>query len=215
MTAATTRQFTVKGQTFESSLTNENAVAICAASTSKFGQDLARQYRQRHHLTEPQWAWAHKIANDQLKPATPTVTLGDVKGILDLFNTAGSRLKYPKIHLQTVGGQEICLSVAGPNSKQPGTVNVTNGGGFREGTWFGRIMLDGEFKPSRDCTDAITEYLVAFAQDPARIAAEDGRRTGRCCFCSLKLTDARSLEVGYGKRCSENYNLPWGTARHE
>lgn len=37
-----------------------------------------------------------------------------------------------------------------------------------------------------------------------------GLSTERCVFCSLKLTDGRSTEVGYGPVCAENNDLPWG-----
>lgn len=41
-------------------------------------------------------------------------------------------------------------------------------------------------------------------------AAEWGHRTGACVFCARKLTDDRSLTVGYGPTCSKKAGLPWG-----
>lgn len=37
-----------------------------------------------------------------------------------------------------------------------------------------------------------------------------GAVTGFCCFCSLELTDARSVTAGYGPTCADNNGLPWG-----
>lgn len=44
----------------------------------------------------------------------------------------------------------------------------------------------------------------------AEEAAAFGHSTGKCVFCSQKLTDGRSTEVGYGPICAENNGLPWG-----
>lgn len=43
-------------------------------------------------------------------------------------------------------------------------------------------------------------------------AAEFGHVTGACVFCGRKLTDERSISVGYGPVCAENQHLPWGEA---
>lgn len=42
------------------------------------------------------------------------------------------------------------------------------------------------------------------------VAAEYGQRTGRCMFCRRKLTDGRSVTMGYGPVCAEKNHLPWG-----
>lgn len=47
-------------------------------------------------------------------------------------------------------------------------------------------------------------------KDPGRTAGEWGKLMGRCCFCGLRLSDSRSVEVGYGKICATNWRLPWG-----
>lgn len=47
-----------------------------------------------------------------------------------------------------------------------------------------------------------------------RVTVEQARRfglvTSRCVFCSRKLTDERSIHVGYGEICAEHNGLPWG-----
>lgn len=41
-------------------------------------------------------------------------------------------------------------------------------------------------------------------------AAKFGHLTSRCVFCSRKLADDRSIDVGYGPICAAKYDLPWG-----
>lgn len=142
-------------------------------------------------------------------PKRGTTHLGDMKPMLALFNRAGSRLKYPKINLRLPDAGDVVLSVA-KGGKAPGSINVATPGGFGNNTWFGRINLDGSYAPSRVAPKGIEEQLLKFAADPAGFAAAQGHMTGRCCFCSLPLTDARSTEVGYGRTCADNYGLPWG-----
>lgn len=53
-----------------------------------------------------------------------------------------------------------------------------------------------------------------FLTEDDRISAEDAARfgqvTGICVFCSRKLTDERSITVGYGPVCADREGLPWG-----
>jgi hypothetical protein len=52
------------------------------------------------------------------------------------------------------------------------------------------------------------------ARSGVRLTAEQasniGHLTSHCCFCSLELTDGRSIDVGYGPVCAANQGLPWG-----
>ena len=140
------------------------------------------------------------------------VDLGDMKPMLSLFKAAGSKLKHPKINLN-VGGAAIVLTVAGDRAAKPGTINVKSPGSFETSSWYGRIELDGSYVPSRQAPKGIEQHLLAFAADPAKVAAEHGHKTGQCCFCNRPLDDARSTEVGYGPVCADKWQLPWGTKR--
>ena len=138
--------------------------------------------------------------------------VGDFKGLTALFTRASRKLKNPAIVIG-MAGHEIRLQVAGYRSRAPGTVNVTTNASFENRTWFGRILETGEFEASpRDRTpEGLIEGLQRFAADPAGVAAEHGKLTGRCCFCNLGLKDERSTSVGYGPTCAENYGLPYPT----
>lgn len=160
--------------------------------------------------------------------AKPSVTepavsaqVGEVSGILALFTKAKTHLKHPAIVLSVPAlgpGTAIRLTIAGERAKVPGSLTVTDGT-KDENTgkrgWLGRITLNGVYEPSADAIDAlavpeITARLIAFAQEPGKIAGEHGRLTGRCCFCRIALTDERSTAVGYGPDCADHYGLPWG-----
>jgi hypothetical protein len=151
-------------------------------------------------------------------------SVGDLSGILALFDKAAQHLKRPAIVLAVPevgpagalnrGMWTIRLSIAGGRAKVPGSVTVLDGERGDEGRdWLGRITVDGTYQPGRAAngrTEAITARLRAFAATPALVAKDSARLTGRCCFCNLALTDERSTAVGYGATCADHYGLPWG-----
>lgn len=52
--------------------------------------------------------------------------------------------------------------------------------------------------------------LTADMKVTAEQAAQFGALTGACVFCSRRLTDERSVTVGYGPVCADKAGLPWG-----
>jgi hypothetical protein len=140
--------------------------------------------------------------------------VGDLSGILALFAKAKTHLKFPAIVL-SVGSQQVRINVSGERAKFPGSLRVMSAerDGEGERDWLGRITLDGTFEGSRAASAFFPELLAklrAFSADPARVAGEDGRLHGRCCFCRIALSDERSTAVGYGGTCAKHYGLPWG-----
>lgn len=189
-------------------------------------QDFARSIVRRANYRPPsekEMFWVNKLVQDASRPAPVApapVQVGNLSGILALFNTAKQHLKFPAIVMSVPAahGMLIRINVAGSQARHPGTLNVTSGEkpeGERR-AWYGRVKLDGSYEPSRQAGDvanrieAITARLIEFAASPARVAAEHGRLTGRCCFCNIALSDERSTAVGYGKICAAHYGLPWG-----
>lgn len=156
-------------------------------------------------------AW--KLPKPVVEPK-PELVLSGMMGMIELFRTAGSKLKWPKVTISFPDTGEIVLSVAGPSSQYPGTINVKSTGSYDNATWYGRIHLDGRWEPTRSRSANLPEglelALVKFAADPAGVAAEYGKRTGNCCFCHKGLTDPKSAAVGYGATCAKNFNLPYG-----
>jgi hypothetical protein len=136
--------------------------------------------------------------------------IGDLSGLLRLFDRAAGHLKRPAIRL-TVPGGDLRLTLAGAKARQPGTVNVVDGDDATK--WFGRVQRDGTYQPTGNAStriDAITAALSALATDPEKVATAYGRLNGRCCFCSRPLTDDRSTAVGYGPDCADHFGLAWG-----
>lgn len=145
-----------------------------------------------------------------VREAPKAVQVGDMAGVCRLFDTATrSKLRSPAVVLHVVGLGELRLSMAGSRARIPGSINVASGDGA---AWFGRILRDGAFEPSRkqDVPAGLVDALVAFAAEPARVAAEHGRRTGRCCFCDLRLNDPTSTAIGYGATCAKRWGQPYG-----
>jgi hypothetical protein len=191
-------------------------IANLVIRDQSFAQSLLGQL-DRQGLSNSQLFWLNKLSEKATatpEPEREKTKVGDLKGIMGLFDKAQEHLKFPAIVLAVradEGYNEYRLSVAGDRARVPGSINVTNTD-KPQSTWFGRILQTGEFEASpRDATPAnLIPGLARFAADPARVASESGRLTGRCCFCNKGLTDERSTEVGYGPICAKHYDLPWG-----
>lgn len=184
------------------------------SNLNDFGKSLLSQFEDRGYLSDRQWFFVEKIAKEIATPK-PVAPSTDMTGIVALMHLAQSHLKFPKIRLALENGQPVVLSVAGPNARRPGTINVTDGGSFGANEWYGRISTDGQFEPAQKATPEVIALLVEMAAHPARTASEYGKRHGNCCFCGRGLNDERSLTVGYGPICADHYGLPWGEAAHD
>ncbi len=210
----TMRLTSTKGKTVDSPFTDTEVYGILddhAATLTSFGDKL----RHVRTWSNDQRVWAHVIALEFVapvvaKPAEPIQTGIQLAGILSLLSLAKNpKLKNPSITFE-LSGRTVELSLAGARAKRPGTINVTDGGPYGSNVWYGRINHSGAFEPSRSADAPIVEILTSFNADPAKYAAEYGRKTGRCCFCNLLLTDGRSTSVGYGPTCAKHYGMPWG-----
>jgi len=65
-------------------------------------------------------------------------------------------------------------------------------------------------RDGRDNQVALMKLLEEFCAEPRKTAILHGKLTGNCCYCSLPLSDPRSLLVGYGPYCADHWHLPWG-----
>jgi hypothetical protein len=188
-----------------------DALPTMTERSREFAESLLMQAAERG-LSEKQLFWVKKLIEP--KPAAASVDIGNFRGVIDLFNTASKNLKHPKVRLQLPDGKPIALAIAGPASKYPGTVNVTDGKKFGENVWYGRVDTKGKWelssKVDTQTAVSLTALLVNFAANPAKVASLYGKQTGSCCFCARDLTDERSVSVGYGPQCASKYNLPWG-----
>lgn len=210
-----TRTLTTKrGLIVHTTLTNVEAIAAVAklTATNDFARKLFRDYSSKRGLSSDQMTWVHKLAlGDAAAPAK--IDVGSMAGLIQLFDTAKLKLKFPKVRLTMPTGEPLCLSVAGPMSKTPGQINVTDGEKFGFNKFYGRISRDGQFAPSSTVPAGLADFLRGFADDPVRVAGEYGRLSGNCCFCGKTLDDERSTAVGYGPVCAKNFGLSWGTRK--
>lgn len=184
-----------------------------------FAKSLLAQARVKQ-LSSKQQYWVGKLADQvtqpqlPLDPPQPTKEVGSMTGVLELFAKASKKLKYPKIRLEMPSGLPLALGLAGPHSKEPGSIQLTDGGSYGQNVWYGRVTPEGTLKPSNKLSGPVVDEMQAFleqlARRPAQVAAEYGKMTGHCCFCLAKLSDPKSVAAGYGKTCAKNYGLPWG-----
>lgn len=197
-------------------------------SDQSFANSLIAAFDQYGSWTPGRRTWANKLLD---RVGTAAQNIGDLAGIMSLFEYASKHVKRPSLELAIPGypaDRAVHLSVAGMKSKFPGTLTLatsqkTNTSGeWPQREWLGRIMKDGSFVASDALLNgqrmsdgsgfgaAVIDKLKWLAQDPAKIAGEDGRLLGRCCFCRGALSDERSTLVGYGRRCAYNFGLDWG-----
>lgn len=199
------------GESIETALTDRQAQEICANSRSNFARDLALKMDSKWGLSESQMFWLHKLANDDGKPPKAEAIGVDFEAIAAIFGKAAENLKFPKLNFTAIPDVgNVTLSLCGSQSKYTGEINVTDGGRYGEGKWYGRINKEGGFVRGKAATDELVEFLKDFGSEPERIAAENGKASGRCCFCSKALTDERSTDVGYGPVCAKKWGLSWG-----
>ncbi len=133
---------------------------------------------------------------------TPTPVI-DQSLIVAFLTAAKAHIKNPKVRfLAPDGASELRLSLAGSTSKYQGAIQVKVG--FE---WMGRINVDGTVI-GRGIDAALLTTLTTIAVNPAAAAKAYGALMGRCSFCNLQLTDAGSVEVGYGPICASHYGLP-------
>jgi Family of unknown function (DUF6011) len=139
-------------------------------------------------------------------PVPPPVTLAaDHRPIVALLEGAKARgLKFPKARFLAPNGGELRLSLAGAGSQAPGSLQVCV-----DDTWLGRIEPNGTVRGPKLLADlAVGTLLVTIAANPAEAARAYGALMCRCSFCNLALTDAGSVEVGYGPTCAKKWGLP-------
>ena len=135
-----------------------------------------------------------------------------------MFNNAKQHLKRPKITL-----------LMGPKGSD-NLIDVTRSKRVRFSLRvdYGRLYMNGEgYGSLYGWVDLSTQELVLkalgranqihlmellseFSENPKKVAILHGKLTGNCCFCSLPLSDDRSLKMGYGPICADHWHLPWG-----
>ena len=158
---------TKKGKTIETTLTDREAFAILR--TMETPTDFATKLLAVQNLTHDQIVWVHVLACEVFRPQTQVQKPKEhlMETIRRMIRARENGLKWPKIRLQTEGGERLVLSLTGAASKRPGTVNVTDGGPYPDNAYYGRIETNGELTEGRDITENILDLLRKFESDPA------------------------------------------------
>lgn len=174
------------------------------ASTRQYGPTAGR-ILWIGKLTEK----AQEAAAPQAQPEQPTMQLGTFARVYGLFRKAAEKLQQPRIRLLFADRKPLVLARATDRSKYAGKIIVSDGIKWG-GKFYGTVDTEGNFTKGANTyaeAEELQGILTKLAADPARVAAEYGRLTGRCCFCNLKLTDEQSTAAGYGPVCAKNYGL--------
>lgn len=203
------------------SLMQSRFPGTCTACGCKFPQGEQIAYTKgvgARHATLPQCSAAKAARFAQQAPAPTPQTL-DLKLIVDFLTAAQSRgLKRPKLRVLHLDGKtELRLGLT-TTGVAPGSLSVVVGqdyvGGVRpNGDVAGARLFNTLLKPLTQWPE-LQAHLLKIAKNPAAAAKEYAALMGLCSFCGKQLTDAGSVEVGYGPICADKWGLshtPKGT----
>lgn len=197
----------------------QNAIPALSASDQQFANSLLANIGRMGGASTKMQIWVDKLVERAATGAPDRVTaqVGNMNGVLSLFEKAAKHLKRPAVVIN-LGGTLVRLTRATARAQVPGSVNVVEvPADGSNAAWYGRVLTNGTFEASRkfDTPAGLVPALVELAADPAKVATAHGRLTGRCCFCDIPLKDERSTAVGYGKTCASHWGLEWGKQRTE
>lgn len=158
------------------------------------------------HETMNGCAAARKAAFEARQAALPLdrPTL-DLTTIVKFIQGAKDRgLKRPKLRvLNVAGNNELRLSITS-SGVAPGSVAVVD---HSEG-FIGCVRPNGDMTGALALDTQLQTHLSQVALDPAKAAKDYAAVMCVCCFCGKPLTDAGSVEVGYGPICAKHWGLP-------
>lgn len=176
-------------------------------SQKNFARSLIEQYDRKQSLSVRQWPYVQKLfdaATKSAEPAPVAEEIGNLSSIVELFDNAkSSGIKFPKIRFGH-DDHSIVLSVAGPNARFPGTINIVC-----DEVWLGRVTREGYFTNPRkvEAPFDVKEMLLKLADNPREEMEVYGRRTGNCCLCGKTLTNEGSIEAGIGPICAGKWGV--------
>ena len=155
---------------------------------------------------------AHRIATT---PVSDDDAEQGYEAVMELFDAAGATLTRTKIHLITDDGREVVVRSNRRKTESNDVLYVHNHGADfnNRDAHFGHInkaTTAWNFTPATD--GEVRRVMTLLRDNPLQTVMDMGRKSGRCCFCSLPLTDFRSTAHGYGPICAGHYSLPYSKA---
>ena len=198
------QQFTVtaRGETinFTSTLSDAKVLETLRGMRSNFGQDLARKWNK---LSASQYAWAHKLAVDNVKVKVAPVKSNEPSQFEALFNAFEAA--------KTKGAKRLTLRFEGINIKPNRDLSalwVTSQTEKEEGNYGLQPKYLGKVTP-QGCdsrlSDTVKEIIMGAANDPLTAAIRYGKVSGECSCCGRELTDPCSIERGIGPICATKF----------
>lgn len=173
--------------------TPSQTIALVARKNSNFAQSLVSQYQSKGRLSEAQWNWANKLANE--------VVESDASNAADLTATYAAieraEIRLARFH---IGDVEVKLR---PNR------NRTSYYALVGDAHLGSILSNGQFRRGAGMgaggltQKQVLEGLHAFGEDPVAVMAKYGLATGTCGVCGRRLEDPESVARGIGPVCFE------------
>ena len=192
----------------------EMALSLLPAKDQDFAKSLISGFVKNKSLSEKQVYWVDALLQRALAgdvvPAKKVIPLGSFSKVYSLFSKAQKSIKFPKLSLKGSNGSPIVLSLAGAKSKNPGIVNITDGGPYGSNRFYGSVFADGSYEQSYKNfpeSKEVFAVLQALADNAEKVAGSYGKLSGYCCFCRKSLTGPQSVAVGYGPVCAQNWGL--------
>ena len=189
----------------EKEMTNEEIALVNRLeeiNKGDFAQSLVSQFRVKGSLSPRQIFFVAKLVReiDEPKP------MHNAGKIAELFTIAadggqGRPLARPKIRLDTDSGRPVVFALS-----RNGRIYV--GDGEYGGRKFG-VISGSEFQEGPHCTEEVLSLVKKFADNPLAVAVASGKLSGYCVFCNKALSVDKSVEMGYGKVCAQNWGLEW------
>lgn len=156
------------------------------------------------HAALAQCDAARTLRDDEIKQREANAPLIDLTSIVTFITAAKDRgLKRPKLRVLMMDGNtelRLALTVTGI---APGSISLVSGSGY-----LGSVRPNGRTTGQVAALPELQEHLLKVARDPAAAAKEYAAVMCVCSFCGKALTDAGSVEVGYGPICAKHWGLP-------
>lgn len=167
---------------------------------NEFAASLLIQHGRKGALSERQWDAAERTilkARQSAMRREQNRKSVDVSRIETLLKTAlKNGVQKPVFN---VGSMKF--SLAPTTGRNVGAIYVKFG---RE--YAGKIM-GGTYEPVASAPDWLGNSIEEIAADPRGKAVEHGLLTGRCACCGRELSDPKSVALGIGPVCADQWGL--------
>lgn len=157
-----------KGVTVQTLYTDKEAFDIVAQavknrSMGNFASDLIDK-GNRYGLSEEQFWWVHKLANQQ----EVKIQAGNILHVFTQAALNGVSTRHLKQSFETPGGT-VGLSISGLSSRHAGTIWVTDGGKYPDNKLYGKIDKAHGIFTGTDVPPYVIELIKELNDNPIKI----------------------------------------------